>query len=216
MSEGAAFGQFSVIKDIDEIGFMAGPNFSKLKGADVFGVSKIKTGYHMGVNLNYYYPNTRRWSFSVNFLYERKGHKTENELFYYIDPSAQQLVLGKQTIETDIWAITAPILWKYRLNGGPVKFYIDVGGYCSLIKKMEFNFYSPDQGSFTDTRNNINEFDWGVSLGVRADYVINDKLILTTGILSNYGFASINDNSKTSITTTSIYVGTRIMKSRKS
>lgn len=208
----AAYAQFSVIKDLDEIGFIAGAGFSDVMGSDFFGESKTKRGYLAGINLNYYYINTKRLSFSLTLLFERKGYKTENETFYYIDPSKQQLVLGKQTNETDIWAITTPILWKYRLNVGSVKFYTGAGGYGSLIKKMEHNFYSPDQGSFKSTRNNINDFDWGMSVTLSADYTINDKVILCAGVLSNFGFASIINNSKASITTTSLYISFRIIK----
>lgn len=208
----AAYAQFGVIKDLDEIGFIAGAGFSNVKGSDVFGESKTKQGYLAGINLNYNFINTKRLSFSLILLFERKGYKTENEMFYYIDPYKQQLILGKQTNDTDIWAITMPILWKYRLNEGPVKFYAGAGGYGSLIKKMENNFYSPDQGSFKSTRNNINDFDWGMSLTLSADYTINDKVILCAGVLSNFGFTSIINNSKASVATTSLYISFRIIK----
>ena len=197
---------------MDEIGFIVGAGFSNLIGTDVFGESKTKAGYLAGINLNYYYLNTKKLSFTVTPLYEKKGYKTENKMFYYLDPSKQYLVLGKQTNETDIWAITVPIMWKYRLNEGPVKFYTSIGGYGSLIKKMEYNFYSPDQGSFKSSRNNINDFDWGISLGLSADHRFNDKLILCAGALSNVGFAGIINNSKAVITTTSLYIAVRIIK----
>lgn len=209
-----SLGQFRVIRSINEIDFIIGPGVSSLRGADDFGESKIKIGYLAGLNFNYYKPNGTKWSFSAKLLYEKKGNRTEKEIFYFIDASTQQLSLGKQISETDIWAITLPLLWQYRIKEGPINFYAEAGVFGSLIKRMETKFSSPDQGSFTNTRNNINEIDWGVSIGIKADYAVTERLTIVIGLLSNVGLVDIINNSAAKTTNASLYIGTKIIKLR--
>lgn len=210
-----SFSQLRLIKTLDNIDFMIGSGVSTLRGTNSFDENSVnKIGYFTGFNFNYNNMNCERCSLSVRLLFEKKGNKTEKEIFYYIDAATQQLKMGKQIAESDLWAFTLPLLWQYRIKEGSTNFYAEAGGFGSLIKKMKFKFSSPDQGSYTTTLNNINEFDWGLSLGIRAEIIIKEKTTLVTGILSNIGLTNIS-NVAAKTTCTSLYIGTPIMKSRR-
>lgn len=203
--------QFKVIRALSSIDLIMGPEMYTTSNNGDYGYeNKIKLGHVIGLHFNYEKP-TKKWSINIKLMYEKKRNVMENEIFYYIDSITQQLKLGNEVIETNMWAITLPLLLQYRLKEGPINLYTESGVFGSMIKQIEFEFNSPHQGVFLNTRNNINEFDWGISAGLKADYAMTNKLKIVTGITCNIGLVNLVDNGSSNTIGLIWYVGARLI-----
>lgn len=180
-----------LFSNIDEINVTLGPNLSSLYNDNITNeIRQPKIGYTAQLGLSRAIGD--KFSFRVNFLYERKGLKTKIQGSYY-DATKDSTncscttSIGFIVNETNLdYIILMPSI---RFNPPNKKIYFDVGLFAGhLVKaKAKTTKLWDNTHYYTNAIDSFKKTDFGISISLGYKIIIRESTYLNIQLMDNWG-----------------------------
>tara|TARA_R100000353_G_C6499794_1_gene193913 strand:- start:871 stop:1464 length:594 start_codon:yes stop_codon:yes gene_type:complete len=160
-------------------GFHGGITYAVLKtpGLSFDDYFSTNSGLLIGIHGNY--NISKRSSLVANLSFEQKGAMTNFEGI--IDPSTDMPFGMNGEIKLDY--LVLPVLYRYTIGGGKLKFFLNAGFFMGILINSETNNHPVE--AFDNT-------DYGFSVGLGFDYNLSEKNRMFIEFRSNIGATSIS------------------------
>ncbi len=169
-------------------GVNTGINYTSTLDAELYN---SEFSYLIGSSFEY--PINNRFSLKLELNYERKKTSLDYNFALVNDP--ENFSSPSKSIFTNN-QLTLPLLIKYKLNDiNP--FFINAGTFFSYTISSFFN----------DTKTNFNAFNFGFSLGIGKEIVLNKKNNLIVEIRNNLQLTEKTVINSSRLNTLSLTIG---------
>src|SRR5258706_2334440 len=154
-----------------------------------FGVPKV--GYAGGIGFIHNFG--RIVALNARILWERKGFRQREVITYVPDPGGAP-VTGTLTSNITNDYLTISILPRFAF-GKYGRFNIGAGGYFGSLRKSKTTnhyFYPIHYNVTTNSKNEYNQYDGGLSFNLGYTFPFRRSLSFTIQFLNNYGLRQIS------------------------
>ncbi len=172
------------------IGINGGPSITNVRGFDpTFIELDSRTGFSVSATVQYNFSLKLALVSGVGF--EQKGFQTKDK-FYIIDEFGNPS--GSYKLKNSMSYLNVPFMARYTLGNEKLKGFANLGGYMGfLIENYIFlEGYEPKEDTKVDTSSEMENMDFGISVGLGGSYSLTEKLNVSFEIRNNLGLFNVN------------------------
>jgi hypothetical protein len=170
-----------------DLGIQGGVGLATLRGnSTIYGAHNPRMGYAGGLFAQYNF--TPHLALRSGCYYERKGSAIELTI---IDITGTEIGIlrGKENFDY----LTVPLLFRFSF-GKKLQYFVNAGPYIGfLLKQTEYTepFQSIPEMT-NDLTDNFKKNDFGASLGVGFNYMLNDNFVFSVELRNCMGLNDIS------------------------